>query len=57
MEKMKIRELMRPVEEFPSISSQATFMEAVEALEKAQDAYQSGTPWTLSRDWNLNTTR
>jgi len=42
MEKMKIRELMRPVEEFPSISSQATFMEAVEALEKAQDAYQSG---------------
>ena len=42
MEKMKVRELMRPVEEFPRISSQATFMEAVEALEKAQQAFRSG---------------
>jgi hypothetical protein len=42
MEKMKVRELMRPVKEFPRISSQATFMEAVEALEKAQQAFSSG---------------
>ena len=42
MEKMKVRELMRPMEEFPRISSQATFVEAVEALEKAQQAFISG---------------
>jgi len=42
MEKMKVRELMRPVEEFPRISSQATFMEAVDALEKAQKVFSSG---------------
>jgi hypothetical protein len=42
MEKMKVRELMRPVKEFPRISNQATFMEAVEALEKAQQAFTSG---------------
>lgn len=35
MEKMKVKDLMRPVDEFPRISSQATFMEAVEALETA----------------------
>lgn len=42
MEKMKAGELMRPIKEFPRISSQATFVEAVEALEKAQEAYSSG---------------
>ena len=42
MEKMKVKELMRPVGEFPRISSQATFMEALDALEKAQEAYSSG---------------
>jgi len=42
MEKMKVRELMRPVEEFPRISSQATFMEAIDALEKAQEDFSSG---------------
>lgn len=42
MEKMKVRELMRPVEEFPRISSQATLMEAVEALEKADKEFQAG---------------
>ena len=42
MEKMKVRELMRPVEEFPRIASQATFMEAVDALEKAQEEFSSG---------------
>ncbi|MCK9175979.1 MAG: CBS domain-containing protein [Desulforhopalus sp.] len=42
MNKMKVRELMRPLEEFPHISSQATFMEAVEALEKADQEYKSG---------------
>jgi CBS domain-containing protein len=36
MEKMKVRELMRPVEEFPRVSSQATLMEAVEALAEAE---------------------
>jgi hypothetical protein len=42
MEKMKVRELMRPVEEFPRISNQATFMEAVDALEMAQQEFSSG---------------
>jgi predicted transcriptional regulator len=42
MEKMKVRELMRPVQEFPRISDQATFMDAVEALEKAQQAFSTG---------------
>jgi hypothetical protein len=42
MEKMKVRELMRPVKEFPRISNEATFMEAVEALDKAQQAFSSG---------------
>lgn len=42
MEKMKVRELMRPVEEFPRISSQSTFMDAVDALEKAQKEFTSG---------------
>jgi hypothetical protein len=42
MEKMKVSELMRPVSDFPRISNQATFMEAVDALEKAQQAFSSG---------------
>lgn len=42
MEKMKVRELMRPVEEFPRISNQAKFMEAVDALEKAQQEFSAG---------------
>jgi predicted transcriptional regulator len=42
MEKMKVKELMRPVKEFPRISNQSTFMEAVEALEKARQAFGSG---------------
>jgi len=42
MEKMKVRELMRRAEEFPRISNQATFMEAVDALEKAQQEFSSG---------------
>ena len=41
MEKMKVRELMRPIDEFPIISSQATFIEAVEALEKANQKFKS----------------
>lgn len=42
MEKMKVKDLMRPIEDFPCISSRATFMEAVDALEKAQEAFESG---------------
>lgn len=42
MEKMTVRELMRTIDEFPNISSQATFMEAVEALEKADQEFKSG---------------
>lgn len=42
MEKMKVRELLRPLDEFPSISSQATFMEAVEALEIADLEFKAG---------------
>lgn len=42
MEKMSVRELMRPVEEFPRISSHATLAEAVKALEKAQEDFSSG---------------
>lgn len=42
MEKMKVRELMRPVKEFPHISSHTTLMEAVDALEKADREFQAG---------------
>ncbi|HDR16799.1 MAG TPA: CBS domain-containing protein [Desulfobacteraceae bacterium] len=42
MENMEIHDLMRPVEEFPRISSQLTFFQALEALEKAQDEFLSG---------------
>ena len=39
---MNVKELMRSIDEFPHISSQATFMEAVEALEKADQEFKSG---------------
>lgn len=42
MEKMKVRELMRPVKEFTRINSGATLLEAVDALERAQQAYMDG---------------
>lgn len=42
MDKMKVRELMRPVEEFPRVSRRATFMEAIDTLEKAQEAFTAG---------------
>lgn len=42
MEDLKVMELMRPLDEFPSISSTATFMEAVETLEKADLDFKSG---------------
>ena len=42
MEEMKVMGFMRPLDEFPSISSTATFMEAVEKLEKADLDFKSG---------------
>jgi hypothetical protein len=42
MEKMKVRELMRPVTEFSRLSNQTSFLAAVDALEKAQDEYKAG---------------
>lgn len=42
MEKMKVKELMVPVDRFPRISDRATFYEALDALEKTQERYLSG---------------
>ncbi|MFZ7111515.1 MAG: CBS domain-containing protein [Desulfatiglandales bacterium] len=42
MEKMKVRELMTPIEEFSRISSEATFLDAIEALEKADQEFKMG---------------
>lgn len=42
MDRMKVRELMRPVDEFQRISSNATFMEALETLDRADLAFRSG---------------
>lgn len=42
MEKMKVMELMRPIEEFSRISNEATFMEAVDALETADQVFKLG---------------
>ena len=42
MEKMKVSEFMRPIDEFPRISSQATFMEGVAALDKADREFKMG---------------
>lgn len=42
MEQMQVRALMRPVEDFDRISSRASLLEAVEALERAQEEFLSG---------------
>ncbi|MCK8600355.1 CBS domain-containing protein [Desulfoferrobacter suflitae] len=42
MEKMQVRDLMRPIDEFPRISNHATLMEAVEALQEADKEFQAG---------------
>jgi predicted transcriptional regulator len=42
MEKMKVSELMRPINEFPSISCTSAFLEATEELEKAQKKFDEG---------------
>jgi len=42
MEKMKARDLMVPRDSFPRISENATFYEALKALESAQQKYLSG---------------
>jgi hypothetical protein len=42
MEDMKIEEMMVPADRFPRISEQATFSEALLALEKAQEAFLAG---------------
>ncbi len=42
MEKMKVRELMVPTEQFPKISDTATLFEAFSTLENAQEAFLSG---------------
>ncbi|TVQ98868.1 MAG: CBS domain-containing protein [Desulfovibrionales bacterium] len=42
MEKSKVRDVMVPVADFPRISNEATFFEAVLALEKNFDAFMSG---------------
>ena len=42
MKTMNIREIMSPTEDFPRISEQATFYEAVLALDEAQEAFLSG---------------
>ncbi|RPJ12936.1 MAG: hypothetical protein EHM37_08220, partial [Deltaproteobacteria bacterium] len=42
MEKMKMRDLMVPVEKFPKISDRASFYEALSALERAQETFLAG---------------
>lgn len=42
MEKTKVRDLMRPVQDFARLSSGATLIEAVAALEKSQEDYLAG---------------
>lgn len=42
METLLVRDLMVPAERFPTISSQARFYDALEALENAQAKYLSG---------------
>ena len=55
MEKMMVSELMRPIDEFPSISSQATFLEAVETLEKADQEFKSGkSPQRILLVYDMN---
>jgi predicted transcriptional regulator len=42
VEKMKVKDLMVPADKFPKISDQATFYEALAALEAAQEKFLSG---------------
>lgn len=42
MEKMKVSELMRPIDKFLKISFDATFADAVDALEKAEKDFLAG---------------
>jgi hypothetical protein len=42
MEKMKVSDLMRPIDEFPRISIHATFAETVDALEEADKQFLAG---------------
>jgi Mg2+/Co2+ transporter CorC len=42
MEKMKMRDLMVPVEKFPKISDRVSFYEALSALERAQETFLAG---------------
>jgi predicted transcriptional regulator len=42
MEKLKVRDLMIPVDRFPKLSNRARFYEALAALETAQKKYLSG---------------
>lgn len=42
MEKLKVRDLMTPVGEFPQLAAGATFYEALQALEEAQRSYLAG---------------
>ncbi len=42
MDKMKVRDLMVPVDRFPKLSDRATFYEALYALEQAQEEFLSG---------------
>jgi CBS domain-containing protein len=41
MEKMKVRDLMVPVDRFPKISANASLYEALSSLEEVQDAFLS----------------
>lgn len=42
MDKMKISELMRPIDDFPHISSETSFMEGVAALENVDQEFKLG---------------
>jgi CBS domain containing-hemolysin-like protein len=42
MEKMKVKDLMVPVDQFPKIADTASLYDALFALEKAQEAFLSG---------------
>jgi hypothetical protein len=44
---MSIRESMSPTDEFPRISDQATFFEAVLAMDEAQEAFLSGILFSI----------
>lgn len=42
MEYKKVRDLMRPIADFPIISGSVTFVEAMEALERVQEDFRTG---------------